>query len=229
MNTPILILEDDLIQRKSLEALIREYSTALEPISVTSLDRAKDELNHFAHFSAFFIDISLESHISNTDGLQFAKHILLTPKHKDTPIIFVTGYPEHVFHAINEFHCYAYLLKPFKREDVFQQLDRIFKTDSSLRLRTLSGIYQKIDYNDIFYIQSFGRNIHYQTRYGEIRSRQYTLKTLEDILPGFFSRCHKSYIVNTNHIVSFNATKRVLYIREIDEQIPYNQNYHVTL
>lgn len=229
MNIPILILEDDTIQAKALENLLQEYPTALEPVITSSLHEAKESLNSSIRFGAFFIDIALESDMSNTDGLRFAKQIALTSKYKNTPIIFVTGYPEHVFDAINQFHCYAYLLKPFQKEDVFQQLNRIFETNSSLRIRTLSGIYQKIDFNDIYYIQSFGRNIHYQTRHGEIRSRQYTLKALQNVLPAYFARCHKSYIVNTNHVVSFNATKRILYIQEIEEQIPYNQIFHVTL
>lgn len=229
MNTSILILEDNQTQAKALQTFIQEYSPDFKPVIAHSIENAEQYLHSATRFSAFFIDIALETDERNTDGLQFTRNLAAVSPYRNTPVVFVTAYPEHVFHAINELHCYAYLLKPFQKEQVFQQLDQIFETDTLLCLRTLTGIYWKIDLNDIYYIQSFGRNVHYQTKQGEIRSRQYTMKALENMLPAYFVRCHKSYIVNTKHAEAYHAARRLLYLRETGEAIPCSRDCHFTL
>ena len=133
---------------------------------------------------------------------------------------------EYAKHAC-DLGAYAYLLKPFRQEDVFFQLDQILKTNCSIRLKTADSIFMKLNTDDIYFIQAFGRNMLFSTKHGEVCSRQYTMKSLDEILPDHFERCHKSFLVNTKYIHSVNPKERTLHIKEIDDDIPYGKDFHL--
>ena len=185
------------------------------------------KIDEAVHYTAFFIDIALDDNVENTDGLSFAKFLSEKSAYKDTPVIFTTSFPDYVYEALNHLHCYAYLLKPFDRDDVFHQLDQILRTNDSIRFKTADGIYMKLDTDEIYYIQAFGRNMHFMTKHGEITSRQYTMKSLNDILPGSFERCHKSFLVNKKYIQSVNPRTKTLHLRGLDDDIPYGKDFHI--
>ncbi|RHV01858.1 LytTR family transcriptional regulator [Clostridium sp. OM07-10AC] len=109
----------------------------------------------------------------------------------------------------------------------FFQLDQILKTNCSIRLKTADSIFMKLNTDDIYFIQAFGRNMLFSTKHGEVCSRQYTMKSLDEILPDHFERCHKSFLVNTKYIHSVNPKERTLHIKEIDDDIPYGKDFHL--
>lgn len=221
----IMILEDDLIQAKALGKQILDYCGDLKVYMAANIESAMTYINSSEQFSAFFLDISIGSHTDNTDGLKFAGKMLHSIRHKNIPIIFVTGYPEHIFTAINKYHCYAYLTKPYSKKDVFRQLDNIFQSDNSFTIRTLDRIQIKLNFNDILYVQSYGRILYYTTKMGEYRSRQYNLKTLCNVLPPNFARCQKSYVINTKYIQEINHQEQFVKIRGLKDIIPLGREY----
>lgn len=227
MNPSIFILEDNITFAEALIKMINNYPVKLDCTHAANLNTALNKINSSTHYTAFFIDILLDDKSDNTDGLSFAEYLSESSSYKDTPIIFTTSFPNYVYDALNRLHCYAYLLKPFRQEDLFYQLDQIFKTSCSIRLKTADGIYMKLDVDEIYYIQSFGRNMHFMTKRGEITSRQYTMKSLASMLPGYFKRCHKSFLINKKYIQSENPRDKTLRLKDIDEDIPYGKDFHI--
>ena len=227
MNPSIFILEDNITFARNLIETIRTYPIKLDYTLVSDLNTALDQLDHSIRYAAFFVDISLNEAPENTDGLSFAEYISESSTFKDIPIIFTTSFPNYVYEALNRIHCYAYLLKPFQPEDIFYQLDQILKTNKTIRLKTADGIFMKLSTNDIYYIQAFGRTMFFTTAHGEISSRQYTMKSLNELLPDYFKRCHKSFLVNTKYIQSVNPKNRTLCLMDINDEIPYGRDFHI--
>lgn len=226
MNPSIFILEDNPAFSQNLVDMINHYPISLNCFVASDLNSALKKLDDSIHYTAFFVDIALDETTENKDGLAFAKYLSENSSYRETPVIFTTSFPHYIYEALNQLHCYAYLLKPFRQEDVFYQLDQILKTNCSIRLKTADGIFMKLNTNDIYFIQAFGRNMLYATKHGEICSRQYTMKSLTDILPEHFVRCHKSFIVNKKYIHSTNPKERTLHIKEIEDDIPYGKVFY---
>lgn len=227
MNPCIFILEDNEGFAHSLIQAIEAYPVKLDYVLTGDFETARQKIISPFRYSAFFIDISLDDKTENTDGLAFAEYLSTNTQHKDTPIIFTTGFPNYVYEALNRLHCYAYLLKPFQQNDVFYQLDQIFQTNYFIRLKTTDGIYMKLNTDDIYYIRAYGRNMLFTTCSGEISSRQYTMKSLQSLLPDCFERCHRSFLVNTKYIESVNPKLKTLRLMKIDEDVPYGKDFQL--
>lgn len=228
MKANIFILENDPIQNKMLSDCIQDYSQDICIFSADSFENAIKILETKTLFHAYFIDVSMDETAENTEGLDLAIQLSTQNTKEKAPIIFVTGFPEHTYQAINTIHCFSYLLKPYTKEDIFKQLDDIFRISISkavFSIKTLDGIYIKINYEDILYIESLGRYMHFHTINGEIKSRQYRLKELVTMLDNNFIQCHKSYIINQAHIKAVNPKEHLLVLDKLSQTIPYSQNY----
>ncbi|WP_229775528.1 response regulator [Anaerosalibacter bizertensis] len=62
----------------------------------------------------FLLDIQLKDY----SGFELAKEIRNIDNYKLTPIIFVTAIPTRELMAFKEIHCYDYIVKPFKEEEI---------------------------------------------------------------------------------------------------------------
>ena len=89
-------------------------------------------------------------------------------------------------------------------------------------LKTKSGI-RRIPYHQIYYFEAKDKKLNVHLSDTEF-SFQGTLAKIEVILPQEFLRCHKSFIVNSEHILSIRYDLQYI---ELDEQlqIPYSRGY----
>lgn len=225
MKNSILIVEDDIIQSKALEQMLLNYHIKFDITITHTIDEAKNIIDIKDNFCVFIIDISLDKNEDNTDGLRLTDYILNEKNYRQTPIIFTTAHPQYIFTALNDFHCYSYLLKPFNECQLHNQLDMILKKESVLKIKTLKSVHIKINIDDIYYIQSFGRIIEFITKAAKITSRQYNMKKLEEILPDNFKRCHKSYIINTDYVYSVDFSNRLLTLKDNNSIVPFSKNF----
>ena len=220
----IFILEDDKIQADTLEKYIMEYRNDIIPVIAHSEKEAFEKLNCNDKFAIFFLDISIDGNNNNTSGMKVARYIIDNFAN-NAPIIFITAHPDYVLSAINNIHCTAYLLKPYTKKELYTQLDNIFITKDCLSIKTLNNVYTRINFNEIYYIESLGRYIYFHTFHGIIKSRQYRLKELIDILPAYFEKCHKSYIINSKHVHDIFPNEHYLKMNAIEDIIPCSRNY----
>jgi len=146
-------------------------------------------------------------------------------------LIFATAHDEYMGDAF-EVYAFDYLLKPFKKERVMQTLERAKKrirhqTDGETPLpvhptpHPVSGrlmLHHKdgvsfLNVSDIVLVQREDRTTVFYTASGE---RYVTSDSLSDtearLDSSIFFRCHKSYIVNLNHIKNITPYGRWTYI-----------------
>lgn len=154
MKTSIFILEDNMTQVKTLTRYIHNYAPDIELCIASSKEEAFILLKNHPDFNAYLLDVSLGSADQDTDGLAVANYIIdsrTTTAAGNRNIIFITAFPEHIYTAVNDIHCTAYLLKPYTQKDLYAQLDAIFHTEYALQLKTLEGIYAKLNFAEIYY------------------------------------------------------------------------------
>ncbi|NLI22835.1 MAG: response regulator transcription factor [Clostridiales bacterium] len=150
-----------------------------------------------------------------------------------TIILFATAHDDYMSDAF-EVYAFDYLVKPFKVERVMQTLDRIRDrltcrvspqeeapravnadrkpVDGRLMLRHREGV-SFIDLNDVLLVQREDRaTVLYTKDDGRFVTGD-SLTEMEERLPEqVFFRCHKSYIINLNHIRDITPYGRWTYV-----------------
>lgn len=123
---------------------------------------------------------------------------------KDAMVIFTTAYSEHAVKSF-ELDALDYLLKPFS-------LSRFLKSCQKAKdLKTLkngnkdsifikSGTEQiKINLENLLYCEASGNYVTFHISEEKILSRM-TFSELERLLPSFFIKIHRSFIINTSQV-----------------------------
>lgn len=226
MSKHILILEDDMIQAEHLAKMIQDFSNNITATIVSNIADAKKKILESTIFDAFFLDIAIGDISTNQDGLQLAHFVQSTSRYANTPIVFLTAYPEHIYSAINNLHCFAYLIKPYHEKEVRQQLRSLFVSTQTISIKTTEGIYVRFPMDSLLYVESYGRYLTYVTTSASYRSRQYTLKHLEPMLSSNFIRCHKSFIINELCVESYDYANHLAYLKENTEPIPLRRSFN---
>lgn len=225
------ILEDHQEQAEALADIIYSYCTNIEITLSFSVAEALQKLNENI-YDLFFLDIQLSTaeQISG-NGIAFGKLLRTMADYSSTPIIFVTSFSAYINEAINSIHCYGFLHKPYLATDVYQLLDSLCTTQhiSTLKLKNSDCVYLELSFSDITHISSQLHYLNYYTRKDIHKSRQYTMKNLEKILPEYFVRCHKSHWVNRHFIFSYDTVNQCIRLNNDSSIIPVGRNYRDAL
>lgn len=223
----ILILEDNLEQAQLLGNIVKNtYNTSAVYFADNIL--SAQELVGQYDFDLFMLDIVIDTdNILNNNGMDFALSIRKLKQYSHTPIVFITSYPEHMQTAINDTHCYSFIIKPYTTETVTKTLMEVsdyYDYDSSfLKIRDYTGIIFKIRIRDILYIESCGHRITFHTEHSNYDTGEYTLEKIVEQLPEFFVRCHRKYIININKATSYDRTNRYIHIN--NNIVPVGRTY----
>lgn len=206
------------------------YNTVSVYVSHNRAEATELALEH--SFDLFILDIILNPDDALTDnGIEFASYVRKQKQYSHTPIIFITSFPEHMQSAINDAHCYSFIIKPYTSEDVIKTLMEIsdlYDYDSSfIKITDYTGIIFKIRITDIHYIESNGHRITFHTDYGCYDTGEFTLEKIVHLLPDNFIRCHKKYIINISKISSYDRTNRFIHINS--DVIPVGRTYKTTI
>lgn len=150
-------------------------------------------------------------------------------------IIFATAHDTYMGDAF-EVYAFDYLVKPFKVDRVIQTLerarDRLWQrgatpvqspvpttprpAEGRLMLRHRDGV-SFVDLNDILLVQREDRATVLYTADGERYVTADSLTDMEERLQSdAFFRCHKSYIINLNHIKDITPYGRWTYVVRLD-------------
>ena len=163
-----------------------------------------DELAN-AHRAAPFDIILLDVVMPMLNGIETAREIRRNDK--NTKIVFLTSSSEF---AVDAFTVKAnnYLMKPINKQALFQCLDE-FVTEMSQKAHTITvkGLYavQKLALDNIEYIEAQNKHIVFFLQDGTMVKTTDPLRMYEDklTLNDSFFKCHRSYIVNLNHIDAY--------------------------
>ncbi len=214
-----IIIDDEPAAIRIVEKYISEIPTYLE-IKSTFYNAAQA----ISYLKENTIDlIFLDINMPGLSGLEFIKSLAKPPL-----FIFTTAYCEY---AIDAFALDAvdYLHKPFSFDRFFRAVQKAenrmpeiykYRTANSTN-DSINAVFIKSDkkqirvsLDDIQYIESIGDYCKVVTNKDSIIT-YLTLKNFDDILPSYFIRTHKSFIINSKKIKSLYGNTVELITRDI--------------
>lgn len=207
-----LVIDDEPLAREILKRhisgiesleLVGEFSNAIDTLSFLRDNKV----------DLMFLDIQMPQLL----GTHFVRTLSNKPK-----LIFTTAYRKYALEGF-ELDAVDYLLKPVTFERFLKSVNKVMqingKTESSAKNHEFtddfgvnSFLYFRVDrkmvkvmFRDILFVEALKDYIRIVTISKTIITK-YVISTLEEVLPrGEFIRIHKSFIVATNKIDSFNS------------------------
>ena len=144
---------------------------------------------------------------------------------RNVKIIFITAYIEYAS-EIFEAQPFYFLVKPVDKQKIAEvvrsAMEAVKNEDiRSLIIQTRDGN-KKVRVDDIWYVESIKRNIvvHEVDRQISLIKK---LDEVEKMLPDYFLRCHKSFLVNADKIKRMESREFVLLN---DIRIPISRTRH---
>ena len=180
---------------------------------------------------AIFCDINMP----DLNGMDFIKSLTVAPL-----VVFTTAYAEY---AVEGFKVNAvdYLLKPFGLQDFQRAANRIRErlentqttTSSPLTSATDDVIFLKTEYRivkvsiaDIRYVEAMSEYLKvYLVSEQKPIITLLSMKKMEERLPDYFMRIHRSYIINLNQIQEVNKNRVIM---DQDTYLPIGDMYKET-
>ena len=214
MNIRCLAIDDEPLALQQLVAYINKVPFLQLAAQCQSALEARDFLEHDTA-DAIFCDINMP----DLNGMDFVKSLAVPPL-----IVFTTAYSEY---AVEGFRVNAvdYLLKPFGLQDFQRAANRLCErmkgtspvplpatqdSDGILFLKTDYRIV-KVSIADIRYVEAMSEYLKVWTE-GEAKPiiTLLSMKKMEERLPDYFMRIHRSYIVNLTKIQEVNKNRVIL-------------------
>lgn len=196
----IAIVEDEISCCTQLKTALKDWGIKHSIKINISCHKTGEELlsENFQYNQLIFLDISLPQ----ISGMETANR--LRQNGYSNHIIFVTSHNEYVYEG---YHVRAldFILKPItttKLENCMAPI--LYELKSSIYiLRTATSI-EKIPYASIISFVTQGHYIEIITKL-KVYRQKISLKMLKQILPGDFVQCHRTVIVNVNHITKLHG------------------------
>lgn len=205
----LLAICDDLqYDRLHIENLIKDYYEKRDyDINILAFENGEALEDYYLNDKTTFDIIFLDIYMSGKNGIKTAEQIR---KHdSDCKIIFTTSSTEHALDSFSVFP-FNYLIKPVSREVFYNVFEKAIKTvdkekQKSLSVKTGSNI-QTVLYKDILFIESNVKTLNIHTVKGKIFTFYSKLDDIEKVINDTrFMRCHKSFFVNMDYILSIEA------------------------
>lgn len=200
----ILVVEDDINQRDTLVKIIEKEFLDLRVYKASTVNEALQIINS-KPISLFLLDINL----NKESGIDLAQKIRSINEHKLTGIVFITTEMIHIIDAFKNIHCYDFIVKPYKVDDIKKIINTFIKGLKTQNIKEGKHSYIEVDnnlsikiyHNDIFFIEYINRNCILHTTNGEYVIKSTTLKKImQQVVNDDIIQSHKSFIVNVNHI-----------------------------
>jgi DNA-binding LytR/AlgR family response regulator len=198
MNLKCLIIDDEPIARKVIREFVQKIPY-LELVGEASNPVEADSLLSAGSIDLVFLDIEMP----HKTGINFLKE---TP-YKNFLVIITTAYPSHALEGY-ELNVLDYLLKPIAIERFliacnkawqYFEKERQKKADTYFFVKA-EGRIEKIEYEDILYIESLGNYLTLYLTWGKMIVYLTLRGLLEQLPENEFIQVHKSYIINKSKV-----------------------------
>lgn len=187
------------IASKLLESETIEQNLDAEISIISSNQKEIYDAIYEGKIDILFLDIDFKNNGKN--GIEFAKD--LRKINKKFYLVFLSAHQRYLYVSLTT-KVFDYLIKPINRDTLRELVARFkdeFETNKSIFLHLNKWKYVRT--NDILYIEKDGKKSIIFTE-----SQKYTtsknLNSLLSELPKNFLRCHKSYILNSNKVLSID-------------------------
>lgn len=193
------ICDDEPLMARELAGRLADYmkEKSMTDYGLSSFSSGCALLESSGSFDAIFLDIQMEQ----PDGMETAR--LLRQRGDHALLIFVTVLQECVFDSF-QVEAFDYLLKPLDSARFAQTMDRLLRalerrTAEDIVIRRGSGC-EVVRLSDIVYCEVLGRKIYLHKNDGTVSGYYGKLEDLERQVDGRFFKCHRSYLVNLDHV-----------------------------
>ena len=210
----IALCDDVSTEKELLEQYIRQWADSQSlPVCVRSFSDGQSLLHAMEReaFPIVFLDIQMQG----LDGMETARRIRqIDGSAKEAGICFVTGYEDYLAEGY-EVEAFRYLIKPVRREKLWEALDSFLRRMQQRRpfwtVETPNG-QKRVALSEVLYLEAFG---HTCTLHGDTES--FTVKLgitaaqeqMTSLGLAMF-RCHRSYLVNIARITGIERECAVL-------------------
>jgi two-component system LytT family response regulator len=231
-----VIIDDEKLIRHALSELIRVYCPDIDIVAEASGVHSGLEIVANTEFDVLLLDIKMK------DGTGYDLLAQIPEKHRSFHLIFTTAFDEFALKAIKE-NAVDYLLKPIDPEELQQALKKVTSkansgltayenllrsvfhsgNQSKISLSTAERIYY-IDVSDIIRCESSNNYTYFYLRDKSKLLITKTMKEYEDILiQKQFMRVHRSHLINTKEIISFEKQKGNYVCMSDGAEVPVSQ------
>ncbi len=212
MNLRTLIIDDEELARKRLKSLLSGYKEIVFVGEATNGKEAVEKIDSIKP-DLVFLDIKMPGF----NGFEVIEKINHLPA-----VVFCTAYDDFALQAF-ETSSIDYLVKPVEKERLDITLDKIHSLnvfpDKALLIETIKDILNSknlrettvlpikgkgkvifVKLQDVSFIMASEKFLEVFTRNGKKHLMEQSLKYIENKLPAYFLRIHRSIILNANEI-----------------------------
>lgn len=208
----IAICDDDFHVVASLESIISNYekrnNEKFEIISFYSGDTLYECIDNGTRFDIIFLDIELP-HI---DGLSIGNYVRKVLHDDIVQIIYISSHKNYAL-SLFKIRPMDFLIKPIIADEVNALLAvTISLSNSSKKYYSykIGRDYFKIPLKDIIYFKSSNREVQLVCAQKSVNFYSSLGAIYEELQDYGFIRCHRSYLVNYQHINNFEYHKLTL-------------------
>lgn len=220
----IALCDDNLdsteIVKQLLESEIIEQQLDAEIVKITDKQEEIEKLIINKEIDLLILDIEFKN--SSLDGIEFAKK--LRKYNKDFYLVFLSAHQRFLYPALVA-KIFDYLIKPVNKDMIRDLVSRIkeeFNNNSSF---IKINKWQMVKSSEIIYMEkSINRTI-ITTTTGKLSCTK-TLDKMQDSLPNNFIRCHRSFIINKDKIISLDKKERQVLL-ENNITCPINDKFNI--
>lgn len=202
----VLILEDNAVTAEQLKRIIGKMDGNIETFYAANYaDACKIALRQSV--TLFIVDIILNGKNPNdASGLDFIRFLRGTGQYEFAPVIITSGIVDSKLYAYDHLHCYQYLEKPFRMEQVMAVIEQALKIpqreepDRYIYFRDDETILtQKVD--EIVYVYYKNRRLILKSIDGVSVFYYRSLNQVKDqLFSSHFVQCNRHTLVNWKYV-----------------------------
>lgn len=227
----VLAIDDEPLALQQLTAYIQKIPFLELAGQCQSAFEARDIMNREI-IDAIFCDINMP----DLNGMDFVKSLATPPL-----VVFTTAYSDYAVEGF-KINAVDYLLKPFGLDDFRRAANRLKdrispdggsasvaipqedaeEDDDTLFVKTDYRVI-KIAISNIRYVEAMSEYLKiYLTNQPKPIITLYSMKKMEERLPDYFMRIHRSYIINLKQIQEVNKSRIIM---DSETYLPIGDNY----
>lgn len=205
----ILVVEDEYITQKTICNYLTEIG--YEVIGTAMSANNAIEILNTKNVDFVILDINIKG---EKNGIWLGNYI---SENFNIPHLYLTAYSdtETIKNALQT-KPLGYLVKPFQKHDLFTSIEiailNFSKNQSSKEKHILvkhNEIYTKINFDTILFIES-DKNYLVLNCENEIYRYRSTITDFENLMPNYFIKTHKGFIINCQKVKEFSTSLVVI-------------------
>lgn len=197
----IAVCDDEKYMADEIKAAVSAFFRRKNmEVSVSRFSSGEELLRYEKRIDILFLDIQMEA----MDGMETARK--LRGRGFQGFLIFITILREMVFSSF-EVQAYDYLVKPLAAERFESMMERLFASMQNVgeeNLLVQRGYESDIvSFRDIVFCEVINRKVYLHLISSEVIDYYDRMEHLEKKLDSRFFRCHRSFLINLQHLKSY--------------------------